>query len=102
MSAHSNFSTDEGMKASSHLQDVLLDPELAFSQEANDGALNYAFKTKQSVWDWFESKGNEHRQVRLGIAMEGSKQASSPQTIKEGAHRLSRWLFVPVWSFTEL
>ena len=72
------------MKAASYLQDVLLDPELAHSQEPNDAALNAAFNTKLSTWEWFESAGNEHRQLRFGITMEGSKQAASLNAIREG------------------
>ena len=79
------YSTDEGMKAASYLQDVLLDPILGPSYDPNDAALNAAFKTKLSSWEWFESPGNEHRQLRFGIAMEGSKQAASLNAIREGA-----------------
>ncbi|KIP10249.1 hypothetical protein PHLGIDRAFT_85462 [Phlebiopsis gigantea 11061_1 CR5-6] len=76
--------TDEGMKAASYLQDVMLDPKLGPSTEPNDAALNAAFNTKLSAWEWFESPGNEHRQLRFGITMEGSKQAASLNAIKEG------------------
>ena len=72
------------MKAASYLQDVLLDPILGPSQEPNDAALNAAFNMKMSSWEWFESPGNEHRQLRFGITMEGSKQAASLNAIKEG------------------
>ena len=72
------------MKASAYLPEVLLDPKLASSQDANDAPLNIAFNTKLSAWDWYESKGNEHRLLRLGINMEASKQATT-NPINEGA-----------------
>lgn len=71
------------MKATSYLQEVLLDPKLASSQDANDAALNAAFNTKLSAWEWYESKGNEHRLLRLGINMEGAKPSTS-NAINEG------------------
>lgn len=79
-----DVSTDEIMKAASHLQETLFDPKLAASQEPTETATNVAFGTKLSVFEWFETKGNEHRLVRFGITMEGSKQAALPTAILQG------------------
>ena len=72
------------MKAGSYLQDYLLDPKTAFSEEPNGTPFNLAFKTDLPKFDWFETKGNEHRLMRFGIAMEGSRQTSHPNVILEG------------------
>jgi len=76
--------TDETMKAAAYLQEALLDPKIAKSQEPNETALNLAFNTSLTAWEWFEQKGNEHRGLRFGIAMEHAKRAAQPNAILEG------------------
>ena len=76
------------MKASSYLRDVLLNPKLSSSQDPNDSALNLAFNTQLSAWEWYEAKGNEHRRLRLGITMDASKYATSLDAINDGMHSL--------------
>ena len=82
---HCFLRSDESMKAGAYLQDVLLDPKLAFSEEPNETPLNVAFKTTLPKFEWYEAKGNEHLLLRFGVAMEGSKQAYSPNAILEGS-----------------
>lgn len=77
------------MKGSSYLTESLLDPKTAMSQEPNEVALNLAFKTDLPIWEWFEAKGNEHRLLRFGIAMEGGKRAASLTAILEGIDLVS-------------
>ncbi|EKM60006.1 uncharacterized protein PHACADRAFT_250851 [Phanerochaete carnosa HHB-10118-sp] len=77
-------STDEAAKAAAYLQDVLLDPKTAKSQEPNEIALNLAFRMNLPIWEWFEQKGNEHRKVRFSLAMEGSRQVSPLNAILDG------------------
>lgn len=49
-----------------------IDPATAFSGEVSDCAFTKAFNITTSMWDLFESPGNEHRLRRFGIAMEGT------------------------------
>ena len=72
------------MKAAAYLQEALLDSKIAKSQEPNETAFNLAFSTNLPEWEWFEQKGNEHRLLRFGIAMEGTKQATPLNAILEG------------------
>ena len=72
------------MKAASYLQETLFDPKLGASQEPTETATNVAFNTKVSLFEWFESKGNEHRLQRFGITMEGAKQAALPTATLQG------------------
>ncbi|GJE88029.1 O-methyltransferase [Phanerochaete sordida] len=75
---------DEGIKAGSYLQEAFFDPKLAVSGEPTETALNLAFNTKVTMWDWFAEKGNEHRSQRFNVAMAGVKLVSSPAAILEG------------------
>ena len=77
-------SCDEGFKSSSHLTEVLLDPELGHAYEPNKTAFNRAHNTKESIWSWFEHPDNRSHLVRLGAAMNGLKNASSANVILEG------------------
>lgn len=72
------------MKAASYLQEALLDPKIAASEEPTETPFNLAFNTKKPVWEWFEDKGNEHRLLRFGFTMEGMKHAAPQNTIVEG------------------
>ena len=72
------------MKAAAHLKDVLLDPELSFSQEPTETAFNVAIRTELPAWDWFDLEENNFQRIRFGVAMEGSKQAASPIILLEG------------------
>ena len=60
-------STDEAMKAAAYLQEALLHPKIAKSQEPNETAFNLAFNTNLPIFEWFEQKGNEHRLLRFGV-----------------------------------
>lgn len=77
-------SSDEAMKSAAYLSEVLLDSKLGKSEEPNETPLNVAFKTELPCWEWLETKENECRRVRFGMAMEGAKQASDPNSILEG------------------
>ncbi|GJE87401.1 hypothetical protein PsYK624_034840 [Phanerochaete sordida] len=76
--------TDEALKSAAYLQDALLDPAFACSQEPTETARNLAFETNTAMFEWLEKEGNEHRLLRFGITMEGAKQASPPNAIMEG------------------
>ncbi|KAI0262431.1 S-adenosyl-L-methionine-dependent methyltransferase [Gloeopeniophorella convolvens] len=58
--------TDESLKSSAYLA--------AFVQnsEGYDTPFSLAYKTKGSVWDWFNEKGNEWRLGRFSTALKGS------------------------------
>ena len=86
------------MKSSSYLTESLLDPKTAMSQEPHEVAFNLAFKTDLPIWEWFEAKGNEHRLLRFGIAMEGGKRVASPTAILKGTSLAS----ANVWFLTSL
>ena len=72
------------MKSSAYLKEVFLDPKLSFSQEPTDTPFNAAFRTKLSLWDWFDLKEHNYQRIRFGIAMEGSKRTASQTAILEG------------------
>lgn len=78
------------MKAAASLQETLLDPKTAFSQEPTETALNVAMNTKKNLWEWYEEKGNEQRLVRFGHMMNGMKHAAPHSTIVEGGY-LEHW-----------
>ncbi|KIP10225.1 hypothetical protein PHLGIDRAFT_266342 [Phlebiopsis gigantea 11061_1 CR5-6] len=76
--------TDEAMKAAAFLQEALLDPKISHSEEPNETALNVAFKTDRTIWDWFDMPENRSRLLRFGYSMEYMKHASPPTAVIEG------------------
>lgn len=77
-------SMDEMMKGASFLQEALLDPQLAKSEEPTATAFNVAFNTKVPLFEWYEAKGNEQRRIRFGTAMQVANSAMGPATAVEG------------------
>ena len=77
-------SGDECFKSSSHLPEVLLDPDLGHAYEPNKTAFNRAHNTKEVMWSWHEHPDNRSYLVRFGAAMNGLKNASSANAILEG------------------
>ncbi|KAF8498100.1 S-adenosyl-L-methionine-dependent methyltransferase [Russula emetica] len=84
MTSMLEFGGDEGFKSSSHLTEVLLDPELGHAYEPNKAAFNRAHNTKEVMWSWLEHPDNRSHLVRFGAAMNGLKNASPANAILEG------------------
>ena len=77
-------SSDEGFKSSSHLHDILFDPDLEHAYEPNKTAFNKAHNTKEVMWTWLEHPDNRSDLVRFGAAMNGLKNASPANSILKG------------------
>ena len=84
MAAHVENSTDECLKSGAYIEDTIFDPARAFSAEPNESPLNVAFKTDLTIWEWYETPSNKRRLHRFSVAMEGSRQAASPNEILNG------------------
>lgn len=76
--------TDEVMKASAYLTEVLYDPVKKSSEEPQHAPLARAFNTNKTYFDWLEEPGNEHRLKRFSVAMEGSAKINSSDAILAG------------------
>lgn len=79
-------SVDEFFKGGSSTIDVLTSPSTAFSEEAEETPLAHYFKSGKSVWDWYETSGQEHRLERFGLAMNAGRSATTPELVAEGLY----------------
>ncbi|EPQ59057.1 S-adenosyl-L-methionine-dependent methyltransferase [Gloeophyllum trabeum ATCC 11539] len=76
--------TDESLKSSAFLVEVMKDPETAKSGEPNCTPFNRAFGTDLPGFAWFERPENRAKLVRFGIGMEGARNMAKPGNIYEG------------------
>ena len=81
-------SPDMGLKTSSYLTEILLDPDFGHAYEANKTAFNKTYNVKEDAWSWIERPENRLHLVRFGAAMNGSKNASPANAILEGSVKL--------------
>ncbi|KZT30015.1 S-adenosyl-L-methionine-dependent methyltransferase [Neolentinus lepideus HHB14362 ss-1] len=71
-------------KGAGFLLEHLTDPETGFSSEPSKTPMLRAFGASGTVWDWFESQGNEYRFKRFGVAMDGVNSMQPPDAILKG------------------
>lgn len=93
--------SDEELKASAYLLENLTDPKTAFSEEPDESALNRAFGTNITMWEWFEQPENALRLKRFGVGMKGTVEAHNPKAILDRKTiflRLASWLIIPLSS----
>ncbi|KLO13187.1 O-methyltransferase [Schizopora paradoxa] len=76
--------TDEAMKGSSYLYEVLSETKSAFSAETQLSATMRSLGSPLSLWDYYEHPDQKHRLYRFGVAMEGVKNVE-PETLPLGA-----------------
>ncbi|KAJ7596525.1 S-adenosyl-L-methionine-dependent methyltransferase [Mycena floridula] len=65
------FNLNDGIKTASCLYENMTDPLTAFSDEPNHAPVARAFNFDTSIYEWFESPGQEYRRHRFGIGMKG-------------------------------
>ncbi|KAI5479075.1 S-adenosyl-L-methionine-dependent methyltransferase [Pseudohyphozyma bogoriensis] len=63
---------DQGMKASSHLADVLLDPKTSHSYAPNETGYQRGHNTSLTIWEHMTLPGAEPQFARFNKAMHGS------------------------------
>ncbi|KAI0064466.1 S-adenosyl-L-methionine-dependent methyltransferase [Artomyces pyxidatus] len=71
--------TDEGLTSAPFIIDYIRDsPKDALAP------FNLAYKTKATLWDWYEEPGNEWRGLRFATAMTGGGERFPPTIFTEG------------------
>ncbi|KZV76595.1 O-methyltransferase [Peniophora sp. CONT] len=73
--------TDECMKAAAYMSEAMFDPPYAKSGKPTETALNIAFKTDLSAFEWLEIEGNEQRLARFTITMDASRRVAPDAAI---------------------
>ncbi|THG97673.1 hypothetical protein EW026_g4370 [Hermanssonia centrifuga] len=76
--------TDDAFKTSSFLTDALTDPKWTSSEEPNQTALNLAFKTDLTAFEWFELPENARRLRWFGLAMKANQEMTPQDEILGG------------------
>jgi len=77
---------DEVTKSSAYLVEHLThpDPVIALSQEPTGGTFQFAFKTEESLFQWYERPENITRLKRFGNTMKSHSTRMSPAMITQG------------------
>jgi len=73
LSALVGHMTDESMKGSSYLYEVLTEPKSASSDDPESCATTRSLGSSKALWDYFEQPDQKYRLYRFGVAMEGAK-----------------------------
>ena len=77
-------STDTGFKSSAYLSEALQDPEFSRSGEPNKTALNMAFNTSLTSFEWEALPENSYRRKLLSIGMAGVQNVAASVAVLEG------------------
>ncbi|KAH8111798.1 S-adenosyl-L-methionine-dependent methyltransferase [Phellopilus nigrolimitatus] len=75
------YGADERMKASVYMQDVLTDPETAFSGEVIHAGFQKGAGTTLSQWDYYGTPEGRYRGERFAVAMSGANKLHPPEAI---------------------
>ena len=63
---------------------VLQSPNLKFSEEPEQTALNVLTKGSSNYWEWIEAPAQKYRLHRFGIGMQGYKVLQPPSNALDG------------------
>ena len=74
------------MKPNVYVPDAIFNPDFALSEEPRECALNLAFNTQQTCWEWYDS--DDYRRYLFNHAMHGMTSAGNPDAILQGKHCL--------------
>ena len=61
-----------------------MDPKTGHSDDPTQTAFNVAFNTKDNFWTWVSKPGNEYRNTRFIMAMDGFSRLDRKETILQG------------------
>ncbi|KAI5119663.1 hypothetical protein M0805_007754 [Coniferiporia weirii] len=84
LAAIAGYAADECLKAAVYMQDVMLDPATAFSEEVNETGFQKAVGTTKSQWEYYDSPEGAKRRERFGVAMSGASKLHPPQAVLSG------------------
>jgi hypothetical protein len=93
----SRLSTDEMLRSSTLVADVMNDPKTAKSEEPTDSPFNRYFNTKESIFQWLQAPENKLRCTRFNIAMDGLSKLDDNQSILRGD-----WTLLSIYASDDL